>query len=105
MAGRQQNRAVGHRRGGNLRPPVAEGEQYEFLRELQHREANFMHASQEVELTNLTYESMNVVGQEIVERNITIESTAAVMRRKLKEARENERPTAGITPERRAADS
>ena len=60
-----------------------------------------IHASQQVVLTNFTYESMNVVGQEITERNITIESTAAVMRRKLTEARENERPTAGIMPKGR----
>ena len=104
MAERQLNRARRNQRGGNLRTPGAVGEQYEFLRELQQREANFIHASQQVVLTNLTYESMNVVGQEITERNITIESTAAVMRRKLKEARENERPTAGIIPEGRVAD-
>ena len=104
MAERQQNRARRSQRGCNLRPPGAVGEQYEFLHELQRREANFIHASQQVVLTNLTYESMNVVDQEITERNITIESTAAVMKRKLEEARENERLRAGIIPDRGVAD-
>ena len=101
MAERQQNRPRRNQRGGNLRPPREVGEQYEFLHELQRGEANLIHASQNVVLSTFKYESMNVVGQEITERNITIESTAAVMRRKLTEAREKERPTAGIIPEGR----
>ena len=101
MAERQQNRPRRNQRGANLRPPGEVGEQYEFFHELQRDEANVIHASQNVVLSTFKYESMNVCGQDITERNSTIESTAAVMRRKLAEARENERPSAGITPEGR----
>ena len=97
MAGRRQGE-------NNLQQPVAEQGRYEFLRELQSRDANLIHASQDVVLTNMTYESMNVVGQDIVERNITIESLAAVMKRKLKEAQQNTRPATGNTSERGTAD-
>ena len=101
MAERQRNTSRRNQRGANRRPHGAVQQQYEFLRGLQREEANFIQASQQVVLTHYTYESVNIVDQEITERNITVESTADVLRRKLAEARENEHPRAGIMPEGR----
>ena len=100
-----QNIAGGRQVDNNLLQPVGEERQYEFLRELQNRDANLIHASQDVVITNITYESMNIVGQDIVERNIAIESLGAVMRRKMKEAQEKASPATRNTSERGSDDS
>ena len=101
----QQNIAGERQENNNLLQPVGEERRYGFLRELENRDATLIHAPQDVEITNITYESCNRVGQDIVERNLVIESLGAVMRRKMKEAQEKASPATRNTTERGSADS